>query len=531
MRICSNVETYTHFKMWAFAFLTVALTFGLLGVGAYQKRAEVAANWSKYRHDPLYLFFAYWFKPDEDPRTRLEFATDTFKDEIMYILDGIFATMLAPIFQVFKLFTDVLTQTGSGLFTVKALFAKLFEKWNQMKDIFVRRFNGLAHQSRMTFIKLYSAFERVFGVAVSSIYAGLSTVMTIASFIELVIIIMIVICAIIAAMMIFLFFILWPIMPIFAIGMSIVAIAAAAAAGAGGSALNSFCFTEETLIQTISGPVPIKDITIGTILQDGAKVTGTMTLDSADTPIYNLFGVRVSGSHIVYDTKLGPIHVENHPDAKLLTEKVPFTYCLITSNRKIPVSLSNNTVQIFADWEELSEDEDLLAWHRQVHTTLNESTKHYAKPSNESLASEAVFTENTKIWTLTGPAHIRGIRPGDSVMDMSGNPTKVSGVVKVSGSEVHAAIPLGNNAYASASVWIQDSKGNWAQPPLCTIHHEECWYSLFTESGSFALFQDNYPGMAVRDFSDIGVNRIDETYDWVLYSLKSAVCKENLDEQ
>jgi hypothetical protein len=37
--------------------------------------------------------------------------------------------------------------------------------------------------------------------------------------------------------------------------------------------------------------------------------------------------------------------------------------------------------------------------------------------------------------------------------------------------------------------------------------------------------------MAVRDFSDIGVNRIDETYDWVLYSLKSAVCKENLDEQ
>jgi len=531
MRTCSNVETYTHFKMWAFAFLTVALTFGLLGVGAYQKRAEVAANWSKYRHDPLYLFFAYWFKPDEDPRTRLEFATDTFKDEIMYILDGIFATMLAPIFQIFKLFTDVLTQAGAGLFTVKALFAKLFEKWNQMKDIFVRRFNGIAHQSRMTFIKLYSAFERVFGVAVSSIYAGLATVMTIASFIELVIIIMIVICAIIAAMMIFLFFIVWPIMPIFAIGMSIVAIAAAAAAGAGGSALSSFCFTEETLIQTISGPVPIKDITIGTTLNDGAKVTGTMILDSANTPIYNLYGVRVSGSHIVYDTMLGPIHVEDHPDAKLLAEKEPFTYCLITSSRKIPVVLPNNTVQLFADWEELSEDEDLLVWHRQVHATLNESTKHYAEPSKESLASEAVFTENTKIWTLTGPAHIRGIRPGDSVMDMFGNPTKVSGVVKVSGSEVHAAIPLGNNAYASASVWIQDSQGKWAQPPLCTIHHEEYWYSLFTESGSFALFQENYPGMAVRDFSDIGVDRIDETYDWVLYSLKSAVCEENLDEQ
>jgi hypothetical protein len=531
MRICSNVETYTHFKMWAFAFLTVALTFGLLGVGAYQKRAEVAANWSKYRHDPLYLFFAYWFKPDEDPRTRLEFATDTFKDEVMYILDGIFATMLAPIFQIFKLFTDALTQTGSGLFTIKALFAKLFEKWNQMKDIFVRRFNGLAHQSRMTFIKLYSAFERVFGVAVSSIYTGLATIMTIASFIELVITIMIIICAIIAAMMIFLFFILWPIMPIFAIGLTIVGIAAGAAAGAGGAALSSFCFAEETLIQTISGPIPIKDITIGTTLSDGAKVTGTMILESVNTPIYNLYGVRVSGNHIVYDNELGPIHVEDHPDAKLLVEKVPFTYCLITSNRKVPVLLPNNTIQVFADWEELSDTEDLIAWHRQVHETLNKSMNAYITPSKESLASEAVFTGNTKIWTLTGPANIRGIRPGDSVMDMSGNPTRVTGVVKVDGSEVHAAIPLGGNAYASASVWIQDSTNKWSQPPLCTIHHENCWYSLFTESGSFALFQENYPGMTVRDFSDIGVNRIDETYDWVLNSLKSAVCEENLDEQ
>jgi hypothetical protein len=512
--------------MWAFALVTAALALGVLGVGAYQKRAEIMANWTKYRHDPLYLFFAYWFKPDDDPRTRLEFATDTFKDEIMFILDGIFATMLAPVFQIFKLFTDALTQTGSGLFTVKALFSKLFQKWNQMTDIFVKRFGNLAHQARMTFIRLYSAFERVFGVAVSSIYTGLATIMTIASFIELVIIIMIVICAIIAAMMIFLFFIVWPIMPIFAIGMAIVAIAAGAAAGAGGSALSSFCFTEDTLIQTLSGPVPIKDITIGTTLQDGAKVTGTMILESADTQLYNLYGVRVSGSHIIYDTKLGPIHVEHHPDAKLLTERVPFTYCLITSNRKIPVVLPNNTVQLFADWEELSEDEDLLAWHRQVYETLNNLTDKYLEPSKESLASESVFTDNTKIWTPTGPAHIRGIRPGDIVLDMFGSPTKVNGIVKVSGSEVHAAIPLGNNAYASSAVWIQDAKGIWAQPPLCTIHKEEFWFSLFTESGNFLLFQENYPGMAVRDFSDIGVDRIDQTYDWVLKSLKSAVCEQ-----
>lgn len=489
------------------------------------------ANWSQYRHEPLYLFFAYWFKPDDDPRTRLEFATDTFYDEIMYILDGIFATMLAPIYQIFKLFTDALTQTGGGLFTVKALFAKLFEKWNQMTDIFVRRFNGIAHQVRMTFIRLYSAFERVFGVAVSSIYAGLSTIMTIASFIELVIIIMIVITAIIAAMMILLFFILWPIMPVFAIGLAIIAIATTAVAGAEGAALAEFCFTEETPIQTLSGPIPIKDITIGTILHDGSTVTGKMILESSNVPLFNLYGIRVSGSHIIYDKTYGPIYVKNHPDAHPIEQTVPLTYCLITSNRKIPVLLPNNTIQDFADWEELSDTKDLLAWHCQVHSTLNNTMDNYVKPSDESLESEAVFTANTKIWTPTGPANIYEIRPGDSVVDMLGNITKVTGVVCVSGSEVKAAVPLGNKAYASASVWFEFSDGTWLQPPLCTIHNEDVWYSLFTESGSFTLLEGNYPGIAVRDFSDIGIEHINETYDWVLDSLKSSVCEENLDEQ
>ena len=317
--------------MWAFIGLTLALMFGVMGIGAYQKRAEVAANWSTYRHDPLYMFFAYFFKKDDDPRTRLEFATDTFKDEIMYILDGIFATMLAPIFKIFKLFTDALTETGNGLFTVKTLFSKLFEKWNQMTDVFVRRFQSVFHQARMTFIRLYTAFERSFGTAVSSIYMGLSTVMTIASFIELVIIIMIVILAIIAVMMIFLFFVLWPIMPIVGIGIAIVGIAAGVAAGASGTALEGFCFTEDTLIQTLSGPVRISDITLGTELQGGGRVTGTMVMDSSESPLYSLFGVQVSGTHIVHDAVLGSIHVKDHPNAIPLTHHVAYMYCLITT--------------------------------------------------------------------------------------------------------------------------------------------------------------------------------------------------------
>lgn len=506
--------------MWAFIGLTMALTLGLLGVGAYQKRAEVAANWSKYRHDPLYMFFAYFFKSDDDPRTRLEFATDAFKDEIMYILDGIFATMLAPIFKIFKLFTDALSETGNGLFTVKTLFAKLFEKWNQMTDVFVRRFQSIFHQARMTFIRLHTAFERAFGMAASSIYTGLATVMSIASFIELVIIIMIVILAIIVGMMILLFFVLWPVMPIVGIGIAIVGIAAGAAAGAGGQALEGFCFTGDTLVQTLSGPVRISDITLGTELPEG-RVTGTMTMDSAQSPIYEVYGVRVTGTHIIYDEHLGPLHVKDHPLAKRIADTEPFMYCLITSNRVIPV-VTKHGIQPFADWEELSDDADLMEWHTHVFETLNTSSIPYIAPTPDNLASESVFSETTAVWTPTGPAEIRGIRPGDVVMDATGNPTRVTGIVHVAGSEVHSAIALSNKAYASAGVWMHTSR-LWTQPTHAIPVFKEKWYSLFTEAGSFRLLEPNYLGAAFRDFSDVGVERISETYDWVLESLNQNV--------
>ena len=519
---CPKVETYTHFKMWAFIGLTLALTFGLLGIGAYQKRAEISANWSKYRHDPLYMFFGYFFKPDDDPRTRLEFATDTFKDEIMYILDGVFATMLAPIFKIFKLFTDVLSETGNGLFTVKTLFAKLFEKWNQMTDVFVRRFQSIFHQARMTFIRLFTSLERSFGIATSAVYTGLATVMSIASFIELVIIIMIVILAILFAMMIFLFFVLWPVAPLIGIGAAIVGIAAGAAAGAGGAALDGFCFTEDTLIQTLAGPVRIADIQLDTQLHDGNIVTGIMMIDSANSPIYNLFGVNVSGTHIVYDAVLGPIHVKNHPDAIPINYKVAYIYCLITSHRKIPVVTSNG-IQLFADWEELADDKDLYAWHQHVSDILNGAYNHYTGPTTDNLSSESVFSGTTSIWTPSGPSQIRGLRPGNYVMDASNKQTRVTGIVRVSKSEVKSAIPLDSGAYMSAGVWLKTKNGEWAQPKTTVPVTEEVWYSLFTESGTYLLLEPEYIGTAVRDFSDVGADRIHDTYDWVLDSLNQNV--------
>ena len=101
--------------MFAFIALTAGLVFTLAFAKAYMNSAEVSANWSKYKSDPLYMFAAYMFKPDDDPRSRFQFAADNFIDNIMDYVHKIFTVFLQPVMNIFRLFTNSLTQSSNGL--------------------------------------------------------------------------------------------------------------------------------------------------------------------------------------------------------------------------------------------------------------------------------------------------------------------------------------------------------------------------------------------------------------------------------
>ncbi len=511
--------------MWPFVALTGGLVSSLVLTSAYMRRDEVTANWSKYRSDPLFMFAAPLFKPADDPRSRLEFATENFRENISNMVHKIFIAFLEPVFKIFRLFTDAITQSLGGLFNIRMLLGKMWNSFNKMTDIFMRRFNTIIQRLRVTFIQLFSSFEKTFGVAISSLYAGLSTIHTITSFIDLIMKIIIVILVILVVMMIFLFFVLLPVMPlIFSV---VMVIAGTAMGGAVGGMASTFCFAKDTQIQTVNGPRPISEIVIGTRLEGGGAVQGIMKFATDAEDIYDIYGVHVSASHIVY-FEGEPIHVSDHPDAsKLQTVGEQQLYCLITSDHKIPI-ISNMGPLLFADWEELTETENLMSWHKYVFTALNPGCEaEYKAPNNCVINSEAVFSERTRIWTTVGPVEIRGISPGYTVIDAAGEPTRVTGVVAVARSEVSASTPLSAQANASAGAWILDSKDRWNQlnpasyqvPP----ESEKTWYSLFTESGTFRLCEDTHIGIPVRDFSDVGSSQIAETYDWVLGILKTEI--------
>jgi hypothetical protein len=513
-------------SVWPLVIVSIALAFGLTIGAAFAKREEIRTNWSKYRSDPLYMFAAPFFKPDSDPRSAFQFAADSFSDAIQDILSRVFAAFVDPILRMFSVFAGAMDQTVGSLFVMRGMLDKLYSGFRQMVDVFARRYTGVLHQLRMTFTRLQDAMGKTFGVAISSVYAGLSTIYSMLSFMDLLMKIVITILVVLVVMIVLLFFVLWPFIPLI---LSVLGILGAAGfGGALGGMQDAFgCFDGATQIVLANGDrVPARDIRLGTELGYGAgAVRGLLCFEQEDCGTYLLHGVQVSGSHIVYDAAGAPHFVKDCPEARLLPLARRTVYCFITDSRRVPVQ-SDIGVLEFADWEELEDDDAdaLCEWHERVHAALNGGFVHYVPPTPVALASEAVVSAHSRI-RMPGEANaveIASVYPGMYVCDADGAPTRVLGIVRVSGKAVAGAAALDAHTRISAGAWIRRASGPWTQPMTWSAptaaEEDAVWYSLFTEAGTYCLegAGDAADPIGIRDFSDVGLNTLSDTYGFVL---------------
>ena len=479
------------------------------------------ANWSKYREDPAFLFSAFLFKPETDPRSRLQFSIDNFTAAIKAAIGRVIGIFLEPVSKIFDVLVGSITQSGEGVLKMRGVFNNMFKKFESVTNIFQRRYANTAHALRRTWVKLQESMKKTFSVATASLYAGLSVFKTIENSFRLMTTIAIVILGILLGFVVWFFFILWPILPLIIMG--IVWISKTPYAGDVMGMQDSFCFAPDTRVITPQGGKPISEIRIGDQLGTGeynTKVSGVMVFEVENTPLMQLHGVQVSGTHIIWRDG-EPCHVYDHPDATHAGNYSGKLICLITEQHYIPVESAAGPLT-FADWEEIDTEEELKRWYAEVFETLNHAEPTDG-PRSENLHSEAVLSGQTRVATPLGPAEIRNVRPGDSVLDAKGVPTRVGGVVRVSTSEVKSVTKIDDKAYISAGAWILRD-GIWGQPqkdleaPPST---ENTWYSLFTESGTFRLACGSAVDVGIRDFSDVGSGVIQQTYDWVLESLAS----------
>jgi hypothetical protein len=400
----------------------------------------------------------------------------------------------------------------------------MFQKFSSVTNIFQRRYNNTFHALRITWTKLRESLNKTFGVAISTLYAGASAFRVIDNMFRLMTIVSIAILGILLGFVVFFFFILWPILPLILIAVYFVSQTPYAGEVMGME--SAFCFAPDTQVNTVDGPKPIKSVVLGEKLVYNGKlstVTGTMLFEEDYEPLYNLYGVQVSGSHIYFDEGI-PVFVKSLRDAWPMAQSTRQVYCLMTSDHKIPI-VSNRGVLLFADWEEIS-DSDLESWNKFVFEELNGLAK-YIVPSESSLDSEAGVSWTTKVDTPLGPSEIRNLRPGVSVFSADGTPTRVKGVVKLEASSAKSAMMIDSESYLSAGCWIHKN-GIWQQPSdgcggVSTTNQP--LYQLFTESGTFRVFSGSGT-ISLRDFSDVGSQNIEKSYNMVLEALTASAFTE-----
>ena len=512
--------------MLAFGIITAVLFVGLVAVSAYSKRDEISANWSKYRDDPLFMFAAPMFKPSDDPRTPAQFATDNFSDVLQARIQSIMNIFLEPLFKFFFALADTLKSLTNGALNMRGLVGNMYEKMRDVTNIFERRSQSTLHALRITYTKLYDSMNKTFGIATAAIYSGLNTYYVIDASFQLMIKVAIGILIGLVVLTIFFFFVLAPFIPL--ILTTIAVIAGTAMGGAVGGMGSAFCFGKGTRIVTKDSVIPIERVQIGQTTFRGAKVTGVMEFDTFTDELHSLYGVQVSGSHILFDDENMPLLVADHPLSVPLMPQKCKLYCLITGDHKIDV-VTHDGIKTFADWEEIEHDDDLKTWNQHVQTALNPASVP-VNPTASSLESEACVSPFTKVMTPLGPVEIRGIFPGMYVLDTANRPTRVNGIVRLSSDSVSGSSSC-DGAQISCGSWIQESEEcDWKQPSdnsgtasAPAKSEGALWYNLFTDAGTFTLAHMKTFGhhICMRDFSDVGSDKIDQTYEFVLNQLSA----------
>jgi hypothetical protein len=489
--------------MYALFFLTVLLLFGVGLVFAQTDRQEVMAHWDKRRCDLTVILASNLYKPVNDPRSTTTFATENLKFCTNKIIKEVFTVALNPFLALVGQqleFTNVLQGVMAN---IKGMIAKFFSSFSKILGGVYQRFIAIGFNFRKTFVMFLTAMNRAFGIAIASLFSGISVLVTIQNLVDAVIKIILIVLGILAGLIIILFLAFFPVIPVILTTITVMVAGAAsfAAAGDAGPLKGIFCFSPRTRIKTHRGEITMDQIKLGDILEDGGKVEGILESNGSGTDIYNLGGIYVSGDHLVFYEPLKQwILVKEHPNAQKQIKQEPLLICLNTSTREIPIQGFR-----FRDWEELPpENEDLQReWNalvaEMIGSTCNTSTDQYP------LFSGAWFVQ-----TPEGKVALRDVQLGMKILDFDGSWTKVLGIY--TGME---ELPQGAESFwYTDSIWWRENH-SWVQrPSTVPAQHKQKGFHLVTGSGTFRIVSLTEE-KGVRDFTEVGQLRIAETYEWM----------------
>lgn len=469
--------------------------------------SKIRGNWDERRCDIPVMAVAGRFKPADDPRTPSQFAKDNFSFCTEKLAQTAMDVAMAPVSAVMNQQAEVAGGITYSLTRIRTLIAKVYESFMTYISGFFKRYQHVIYEVSRVVQHLKLAFGRVSAMAMSMIFTGLTMVKGMMNTIDFAIRVVVILLGIIVALLIILFFILFPFIPFFlTLIVGLMAVVAGTTAGSLEAYREAFCFAGGTLVAMGDGrSIPIREIRVGDVLATGA-VTAVMRLDGSKTPLYDLEGIRVSGSHLVAaadgSAKYHAVAVDKRAVATGACEAE--LYCLNTAGRVIPVVAATDRLILFRDWEEMDAGDisGQYGWTYTVLSMLNADVTAKRWPATVAPAATPLMARDTLIPTRTGVKRAADIELGDLVGDMGADGqityTEVIGVVD-------GTAPEGTQQ-------IMADRGEWVRVAAAGLNRG-C--GIFTQSGTHIVAGRGGRLSHVRDFSEVGHAAIDATYSYV----------------
>jgi hypothetical protein len=496
--------------LWPIILITLGLTCYVAYKYVHMERSVIMSNWTDQRCDIFVMFAAYYLRPETDTRSDAEFATDNFKFCMKRLVTRSMEFAMSPLHAIIGVEAIAAEGVTEVLNMFRELINRVMDWFMSYITPFTKRFEALTYQLSVVTQYLKTAFQRANATLLSFVYIGLTIITGIQNMMTFVMNVVVIILDIMIVLIALLFWLLWPLL-IFIVPViqTIQQFGNSQQKGVANDANDAFCFVPDTPVVLADGSTkPISEIRIGDVLELGGTVEGVLTFDGTTTPLYDLNGIRVSGSHLVQGLDSSWHSVAEDSRSVPCQAKAPLLYCLNTSNRIIPIRTNTGSIQLFRDWEEIDADdqEGQDAWDRLVAKMLGRLI-----PS----AADATFSlmdPSIKVQTPTGPVPLASIRMGQELELSYNQSTKVIGIVegRIYGQEHPGWMSACIEKTYIPTEGVCHRQVTTLPPSKQPIQGRH----LITDSGLFIISQNGVMH-TMRDFTEVGMHRIHETYPLV----------------
>jgi len=489
--------------------LTLLLTAGFAMVVASADIEEIKANWAKRRCEVPVIIAGNLFKPTNDPKTPMEFATDNFKFCIKILADDVLKVAFAPLMAVAGQQMNAANSMAGPMNSIRAMIAQGMKSFSDIFATQYKQFTAVSVHVTKVWQHIKFAMGRIGAIVTAIVYFGLSASVLVQNTMKLIMNVIMIFIGIMAAMILLIWFGIIPFIGIIITMITLLATADSQTGGwisGGNTSAGPFCVDPEADIIMADGStkslnsVKTRDEIAS---KDGAKniVTGILRVDSSLHEIVSIGGVKMSQTHPVFYNQRW-MRAEEHPEAILLDIELKELICLNTTLHSATMRGSKDI--IVGDWDEA--DIDSQAWISWVSKILNGVEYPQTPPTTVPLCSDSIKVSTPENSWIS----IDTINIGDKILGKNGY-TRVVGIyLGILESKNNSPDWISDGVWIySAKAWVLNKKGLGSDDSSIFISGR----FLITESESFYVKTNNSIQL-VRDFTEVGASRINECYSW-----------------